>query len=79
MDLECELLGTPIGGTSTFYTAAESGQDHNFSSGSISQSVSGSFNQKVGSACYLYVKAKRNAGTITVNKIQGIYAGLRGG
>jgi hypothetical protein len=79
MDIQCQLLGTPIGGTSTFYTAAESGQDHNFSSGSISQSVSGSFNQKVGSACYLYVKAKRNAGTITVNKIQGIYAGLRGG
>jgi len=79
MDIKCQLLGTPIGGSSQFYTAAESGQDHNFSSGSISQSVSGSFNQKVGSACYLYVQAKRNAGTITVDKIQGIYAGLRGG
>jgi hypothetical protein len=79
MDIKCQLLGTPIGGSSQFYTAAESGQDHNFSSGSISQSISGSFNQKVGSACYLYVQAKRNAGTITVDKIQGIYAGLRGG
>ena len=79
MDLECVLLGTPIGGTSTFYTAAQSGQDHNFSSGSISQAISGSFNAKVGSACYLYVKAKKSGGTIIVDRIQGIYAGLRGG
>ena len=79
MDVECVLLGTPIGGTSTFYTAAESGQDHNFSSGNISQAISGSFNAKVGSATTLYVKAKKSGGTIVVDRIQGIYAGLRGG
>ena len=78
MDLKAELFGATSTGAVT-YIAAESGQDHNFSGGSISQSLSGSFNEKVFSACFLTIYAKRNAGTITVNKIQGIYAGLRGG
>jgi predicted phage tail protein len=81
MDLQGVLTGiTTAGGSSpTIYTAAESGQDHNFSSGLISQSLSGSFNTKVFATCSLTLYAKKNTGTITVNKIQGVYAGLRGG
>ena len=78
MDLKAELFGATATGAVT-YIAAESGQDHNFSGGSISQSLSGSFDEKVFSSCFLTIYAKRNAGSITVNKIQGIYAGLRGG
>ena len=82
MDLKVTLYAmTTAGDVTSFttYTAAESGQDHNFNSGPVSQSISGSFNQKVFSYCDLKLYAKRNAGSITLNKIQGVYAGLRAG
>jgi len=82
MDLKVTLYAMTVAGditSFTTYTAAESGQDHNFNSGPVSQSISGSFNQKVFSYCDLKLYAKRNAGSITLNKIQGVYAGLRAG
>ena len=82
MDLKVTLYAMTVAGdvtSFTTYTAAESGQDHNFNSGPVSQSISGSFNQKVYSYCDLKLYAKRNAGSITLNKIQGVYAGLRAG
>ena len=74
MDLKINLNDTQ-----NSFDAATSGQDHNFSSGNISQSISGAFYAKVYNACTMTIYAKKNAGNITISGIQGFYSGFRGG